>query len=49
MMLAVAQPALSVGWPEFGLFMLANAIIFYICFGRLWLDIKRWAAERRAR
>ncbi len=41
-MIAVVQPPLAVGWPEFATFMLANAIIFYICFGKLWQDIKRW-------
>ena len=41
-MIAVIQPPLVVGWTEFGVFMLANAIIFYICFGKLWEDMKRW-------
>ena len=45
-MIGVTQPPLVVGWPEFGVFMLANAIIFYICFGKLWVDMKRWWAER---
>lgn len=41
-MIAVTQPALAIGWPEFGIFMLANAIIFWICFPKLWQDIVRW-------
>ncbi len=41
-LLGVTQPALSIGPVEIGVFLLANAIIFYICFGKLWADIKRW-------
>ena len=45
-MIGVAQPPLVIGWPEFGTFLLANVVIFYICFGKLWADIKRWRKER---
>lgn len=43
-MIGVTQAAFQVGWPELGVFMLANAIIFWICFPKLWRDIKRWRA-----
>ncbi|MFN7143221.1 MAG: hypothetical protein ACK4YP_05550 [Myxococcota bacterium] len=39
------QPPLVFGWPEIGVFLLANAIVFYICFPKLWQDIKRWRRE----
>jgi hypothetical protein len=48
MIVAVTEPPVIVGWPEFGIFMLANAIIWGICFPKLWVDIKRWRAEKRA-
>lgn len=40
-----AAPALVTGLPEIGIFLLANAIIFFICFPKLWRDIRRWRAE----
>jgi hypothetical protein len=30
------------GWPEIGTFLLANAIIIYICAPKLLRDIRRW-------
>jgi len=41
-MIGVVQPPLVIGWTEFGTFMLANVIIFAICFPKLWRDIVRW-------
>ena len=32
------------GWPEIGIFVLANAIIFWICLPPLLNDIRRWRA-----
>lgn len=42
-MLAVVR-ALDWGWPEIGVFLLANVIIFWICFPKVWRDIQRWRA-----
>jgi hypothetical protein len=44
-MFAVVHPPLVFGWPEIATFMLANAIIFWICFPKLWVDIKRWRKD----
>lgn len=41
----VAPPAFVFGLPELGVFLLANAIIFYIIGAKLWADIKRWTAR----
>jgi hypothetical protein len=41
-MIGVIQSPLDVGPAEIGIFLLANAIIFYICFPKLWKDMKRW-------
>jgi hypothetical protein len=43
--MTVTPYPLSIGWTEIGIFMLANSIIFYICFGKLWEDIKRWRKQ----
>lgn len=34
--------------PELAFFLLANAIIWGICFPRVWVDLKKWRAERGA-
>ena len=36
------QPPVIFGWRELAWFLMANVVIFYICFGKLWEDIKRW-------
>ena len=36
------QPPVIMGPVELAWFVAANVIIFYICFGPLWKDIKRW-------
>ena len=38
-------PPLVLGWPEIGIFLLANAIIIAICAPRLWKDILAWRRE----
>jgi len=43
----VTPPPLVLGWPELGVFLLANAIIVWICAPRLLVDIRRWIAPRR--
>jgi hypothetical protein len=45
-LLVVTQPAVVFGAREWGIFLLANAIIFYFCAGRLIDDIKRWVRPR---
>jgi hypothetical protein len=35
------------GWSEVGIFLLANAIIWAICFPRVWADIRKWRESRR--
>lgn len=37
---------LVIGWPEIGWFLLANAIIVWICAPRLLRDIRGWIAPR---
>ena len=41
------MPPLVLGWTEIGIFLLANAIIIWICAPRLLRDIVGWRAERR--
>jgi hypothetical protein len=36
------------GAPELFFFLLANAIIWAICFPRVWKDLRKWRAERDA-
>jgi hypothetical protein len=43
-MIAASAHALDLGWPELGTFLLANAIVFWICFPKVWQDIRRWRA-----
>lgn len=38
----MTPPPLVIGWPEIGIFLLANAIIIWICAPRLWRDIVTW-------
>jgi hypothetical protein len=40
-MIGVTQPPLVIGSHELAVFLLANVVIFYFCFGKLWVDIKR--------
>lgn len=42
---AASPPAFVFGLPELGVFLLANAIIFYIIGAKLWADIKRWTGR----
>jgi len=38
----IVTPDLVFGWPEFGLFMLANVIIFGLIGGKLLEDLRMW-------
>ena len=42
----MTTPPLVIGWPEMGWFLLANAIIVWICAPRLLRDIRGWLAPR---
>jgi hypothetical protein len=44
--MVAAIQTLEWGWPEIGTFLLANAVIFWICFPKVWLDIQKWRAAR---